>query len=120
MDGLFLLPPAATAPPRAYWLSAAAPMALTTALILVQPSTAEFARVEAAIATATGGELDMEIVNKLYRRDALVLPHRRYLLLTGEFRNVDPEGHAAYLGNECERWDPDAALKEAKFLHFSD
>ena len=84
------------------------------------PGDGEFARVEAAIATATGGELDMEIVNKLYRRDALVLPHRRYLFLTGEFRNVDPEGHAAYLGNECERWDPDAALKEAKFLHFSD
>ncbi|PIL23160.1 hypothetical protein GSI_14469 [Ganoderma sinense ZZ0214-1] len=119
MDELFLLPPAPAALPRAYWLSGPAPV-LTTALLLATPSQEEFQRVADAIASARGGEFDIEIVNKLYGRDALVLPHRRYALLTGEFRIVDPTGHAAYLGNEYEEWDPDAALKEAKFLHFSD
>ena len=119
MDELFLLPPAPAALPRAYWLHDATPV-LTTALLLATPSQAEFQRIEDAIANARGGEFDMEIVNKLYGRDAIVLPHRRYSLLTGEFRIVDPKGHAAYLGNEYEEWDPDAALREAKFLHFSD
>ncbi|PIL22730.1 hypothetical protein GSI_15423 [Ganoderma sinense ZZ0214-1] len=123
MDELFLLPPAPVALPRAYWLKGASPT-LTTALILLQPSTAEFARVASAIATANGGVFDMEIVNTLYGRDCMVLPHRRYVLLTGEFRIVDAngtgKGHAAYLGNEYETWDADKALREAKFLHFSD
>nr|VWO95449.1 V-type proton ATPase subunit a [Ganoderma boninense] len=120
MDELFLLPPAPAALPRAYWLGDTGPQVLTTALLLATPSRAEFQRVADAIAAAKGGEFDMEIVNGLYRRDALVLPHRRYALLTGEFRIADPRGHGAYLGNTYEEWDPDAALREAKFLHFSD
>ncbi len=119
MDELFLLPPAAAALPRAYWLPDASPK-LTTALLLAQPSAAEFARVADGIAAARSGEFDMEIVNRLYGRDAMVLPHRRYTLLTGEFRNLDPRGHVEYLGNEYEVWDPNAALREAKYLHFSD
>ncbi|KAM5543497.1 hypothetical protein V8D89_002748 [Ganoderma adspersum] len=119
MDELFLLPPAPAALPRAYWLHDPIPV-LTTALLLATPSHTEFQRVTDAIASARGGEFDMEIVNRLYGRNAIILPHRRYALLTGEFRIVDPRGHAAYLGNEYEEWDPDAALREAKFLHFSD
>ena len=119
MDELFLLPPATVALPRAYWLKSDPP-SFTTALALLQPSKTEFARVARAIASAKDGVFDMEIINALYGHDCMVLPHRRYTLLTGEFRNVDRKGHAAYLGNEDEAWDEDAALREAKFLHFSD
>ncbi|KAI1794985.1 nucleotide-diphospho-sugar transferase [Ganoderma leucocontextum] len=119
MDELFLLPPAPVAIPRAYWLKGD-PSTLTTSLILLQPSEDEFARVTQATETAEGGDFDMEIINSLYGRDCMVLPHRPYTLLTGEFRNVDPKGHAAYLGNEYEVWDADRVLQEAKFLHFSD
>lgn len=62
----------------------------------------------------------MEIVNTLYRDSALLLPHRPYNLLTGEFRNIEPNTHDKYLGNKEEQWDPQAAYREAKFLHFSD
>ena len=59
----------------------------------------------------------MEIINQLYGNSALIIPHRPYNLLTGEFREKD---HTRYLGNLDETWDPLAAFNEAKFLHFSD
>lgn len=49
----------------------------------------------------------------------MIIPHRRYDLLTGEFRKKKNE-HAAYLGSEEESWNATRALQEAKFLHFSD
>lgn len=49
----------------------------------------------------------------------MILPHRKYDLLTGEFRKKDSE-HQAYLGNKWEKWDADKVLAEASFLHFSD
>ena len=70
----------------------------------------------------------MEIMNTLYYDSALVLPHRPYDLLTGEFRKSRGE-HFHYLGSggggsdgnaEGEGWDSHAVLAEAKFLHFSD
>lgn len=69
------------------------------------------------IQQAGSNNYDMEIVNKLYRDNALVLPHQLYNLLTGEFRS---KKHISYLGSEEEPWDPEKILKEAKFLHFSD
>jgi hypothetical protein len=60
----------------------------------------------------------MEIVNDLYGKDCMILPHRKYDLLTGEFRNM--KDHRNYLGNDYEEWDPEKMLAEAKFLHFSD
>lgn len=116
MDELFLLPPAPVAMPRAYWLSEES--TLSSQLVLIQPKKEEFKRIKEAIDNAKSGEFDMEIVNNLYSRDCLVLPHRRYDLLTGEFRNNG--SHAKYLGNDYEAWDPEMALKEAKFIHFSD
>ncbi|KAI9371699.1 hypothetical protein BJX61DRAFT_543392 [Aspergillus egyptiacus] len=59
----------------------------------------------------------MEIVNDLYKDSALILPHRPYDLLTGDFRS---KSHSAYLGNDLEEWDPERILSEAKYLHFSD
>jgi hypothetical protein len=115
MDELFLLPPAPVAMPRAYWLNQ--PF-LSSQLVLIQPSTYEFARIEEAIQTAKGGDFDMEIVNNLYNNSCIIIPHRRYDVLTGEFRGKG--SHASYLGNTYETWDPEVAFKEAKFLHFSD
>ncbi|EPE25282.1 Nucleotide-diphospho-sugar transferase [Glarea lozoyensis ATCC 20868] len=115
MDELFLLPPAPVAMPRAYWLK---DHFLSSQLALIQPSNNEFARVQEAILTASGGDFDMEIVNKLYGKDCMIIPHRPYTILTGEFRNNG--SHRNYLGNEYETWDPETAIKEAKFLHFSD
>ena len=115
MDELFLLPPCPVAMPRAYWLDKPY---LSSQLILIQPSVDEFTRVESAISNAKAGEFDMEIVNDLYGKDCMILPHRRYDLLTGEFRSKGQ--HKTYLGNEYELWDPEKMHKEAKFLHFSD
>ncbi|KAH8820626.1 glucose N-acetyltransferase [Xylogone sp. PMI_703] len=115
MDELFLLPPCPVAMPRAYWLDQ--PF-LSSQLVLIQPSKEEFARIKDAIDNAKGGDFDMEIVNNLYGKDCMIIPHRRYDLLTGEFRSKGQ--HLTYLGNEYEHWDPEKMLKEAKFLHFSD
>jgi hypothetical protein len=60
---------------------------------------------------------DMELLNDRFGDSALVLPHRPYALLSGEFRRHD---HTAYLGDPDEQWDADKALKEAKLVHFSD
>lgn len=118
MDELFLMPPAPVAMPRAYWLTEES--TLSSQIVLIQPTKEEFTRIQNAINTAKGGEFDMEIVNNLYGKDCMIIPHRRYDLLTGEFRASKEKGHVPYLGNDYEEWDPDEVLKEAKFLHFSD
>ncbi len=59
----------------------------------------------------------MDILYKLYQDSALILPSRRYDLLTTEFRADD---HQNYLRDDRIRWDPDAVLKEAKYIHFFD
>ncbi|KAL4874288.1 glucose N-acetyltransferase [Aspergillus karnatakaensis] len=116
MDELFLLPPCPVAMPRAYWLKSDG-HTLSSQLALIQPSEFEFSRIMAAISDAGSSEYDMEIVNNLYRDSALILPHRPYDLVTGEFRS---KSHTAYLGNDVEVWDPEKTLQEAKYLHFSD
>jgi alpha-N-acetylglucosamine transferase len=115
MDELFLAPAAPVAMPRAYWLGEST---LSSQMVLIQPTKEEFTRVKNAIDNAKGGDFDMEIVNNLYGKDCLIIPHRRYDLLTGEFRSSGD--HVNYIGNEYEVWDPDKMLQEAKFLHFSD
>lgn len=116
MDELFLLPPSPVSMPRAYWLYPDTEI-LSSYVVLVQPSAREFDRVMAEVDRAERNHYDMEIFNTLYKDQALVLPHRRYGMLTAEFRR---ENHSQYLGSDKEPWDPAAALDEAKFLHFSD
>ncbi|KAJ5510034.1 hypothetical protein LT330_007091 [Penicillium expansum] len=116
MDELFLLPPSSVAMPRAYWLDPK-DQVFTSGLMLIQPSTAEFGRVMDEVSSATSDVYDMEIMNKLYGDSALVVPHRPYTLLTGEFRS---NNHEAYLGNVDELWDAEKILQDAKYLHFSD
>ncbi|KAI8672061.1 hypothetical protein NCS56_00668400 [Fusarium sp. Ph1] len=116
MDELFLLPSVPIALPRAYWLFPDKEI-LSAHVMLIEPSKAEFDRVIAKINSASSEEYDMEIVNSLYRESALILPHRRYAMLTGEFRE---NNHAKYLGSDVEVWDPAVAYSEAKLIHFSD
>ncbi|CAJ2512639.1 Uu.00g007580.m01.CDS01 [Anthostomella pinea] len=116
MDELFLLPPSPVAMPRAYWLLPDE-KTLSSQLMLVQPSEVEFNRIMRKIESADLSDYDMEIVNQLYADTAMILPHRPYDLLTGEFRGDD---HQNYLGTDREEWDPVAVYNEAKYLHFSD
>lgn len=90
---------------------------MSSQMILVQPSKFEFERVMNATDHAKSNDYDMEIVNYLYKDSALLIPHRPYAVLTGEWRTKE---HTEYLGNPVEPWDPDKVLKEAKYLHFSD
>ena len=64
-----------------------------------------------------GHDYDMDILNKLYNESATIIPHRKYDLLTGEFRS---DNHVRYLGSNEEKWDARKILKETKYLHFSD
>lgn len=114
MDELFLLPPVPMVTPRAYWL---APRTLSSQFMVVRPSSTEFDRLMSIITTHDANQFDMDIVNNLYGNNGIITPHRPYDLLSGEFR---ADTHAAYLGSDEEVWDPISALKEAKFLHFSD
>lgn len=116
MDELFTLPSTAVAMPRAYWLGFDERI-LTSAILVIQPSKVEYERIAKAIAASQSNDYDMEIINQLYRDSALVLPHRPYLMLSGELCGLD---HASYLGNTEEVWDPDSAIEEVKFFHFSD
>ena len=116
MDELFLLPAGPVAMPRAYWLDPK-DRVFTSGILLVEPSPSAFNQIMDGISNADSDVYDMEIMNQLYGNDSMVIPHRPYLLLTGEFRG---KNHEAYLGNAHESWDAEAILKETKYLHFSD
>ncbi|KAI8623575.1 glucose N-acetyltransferase [Xylariaceae sp. FL1651] len=116
MDELFLMPPCPVAMPRAYWLFPKSKI-LSSQLMLVQPSEVEFDRIMKQVESAGRDDYDMEIVNQLYADNAMILPHRPYDLLTGEFRS---DNHQNYLGTDREEFDPVAIYNEAKYLHFSD
>ena len=111
-----MLPPTPVAMPRAYWLGFEN-RTLCSAVFVAQPSKFEFHRIVQAIAAAKANDYDMEILNTLYQDHALILPHRPYTMITSELYELD---HARYLGNAEELWDPDAAMKEVKLIHFSD
>jgi hypothetical protein len=122
LDELFLLPSTPMAMPRAYWYKTT-PRPLTSLLMVIEPSYQEFEKFRQAIGWGGNSQLvnahkfDMELVNERFEESAMVLPHRPYALLSGEFRNHE---HAAYLGSTDEAWDAEKAYKEAKLVHFSD
>ena len=118
MDDLFLAPEARVGMTRAYW-KLPKENTLTSLLMLIFPSVIETERlmVAAERETRANRTYDMEILNELYGQSALVLPHRKYGLLTGEFRS---KNHTNYHGNDYEIWDPQRALAEASLVHFSD
>jgi hypothetical protein len=122
IDELFLLPQTSMAMPRAYWTDSK-PWPLTSMLMVIKPDQKELALLKDRM--FKGGQnvlvdahrFDMELVNERFEDSALVLPHRPYALLTGEFRHHD---HSAYLGDPQEKWDAEKVFKEAKIVHFSD
>ncbi|KAL4783885.1 nucleotide-diphospho-sugar transferase [Aspergillus varians] len=125
MDELFFLPHTPVAMPRAYWLLPGQ-KTLSSLLLVIEPS---YRRYKALMDAALGVEAnssdhenpqnryDMELINEFYGDSAMVLPHRQYGLISGEFRS---QNHTAFLGNDDEVWDPDRVLADAKFVHFSD
>lgn len=114
LDEVFLLPKAPVAMLRAYWKLPETRM-LTSMFVLLEPSAVEYERL---MAVGRGKEhYDMEILNRFYGDSALILPHRNYGLITGEFRSAE---HGNYLGNDYEGWDPDMVMAEASLVHFSD
>jgi len=131
MDELFLAPKAPIAMPRAYWTDeVVGRWPLTSLMMLIEPNPLELRGMLDTLRSwwmdqspdKTHG-YDMELLNQRFGASAMVLPHRPYALLTSEFRNTD---HSAYLGTinapapMRHKWDPDAVLKEAKLVHFSD
>lgn len=122
LDELFLLPQTPMAMPRAYWADSK-PWPLTSMLMVIKPDLDEFERFKQIIGSGGDNSLvnahrfDMEIANERFEESALVLPHRPYALLTGEFRKHE---HSAYLGNSHETWDAEKVYSEAKLVHFSD
>ncbi|KAF2145326.1 glycosyltransferase family 8 protein [Aplosporella prunicola CBS 121167] len=118
LDDLFFLPAADVAMPRAYW-ELPYTRKLTSLLVLLKPSVQEYEALIHAAFTSEGTvkKFDMEILNDRYRDSAMVLPHRAFALLSGEFRAKD---HSHYLGNDYEIWDTDDMLRELRLVHFSD
>jgi hypothetical protein len=127
MDELFMLPNSPIAMPKAYWFDDERRDLFTTGVMLVQPSTEAFSRIMEAVKNARKDEYDMEIINGLYGHAAEVIPHRPYILISGEFRAED---HGKYLrgndeshrgvGETEEEWNATDIFNEAKFVHFSD
>jgi hypothetical protein len=113
MDELFFLPRTPIAMPRAYWLEDT----LSSQIAVIEPSKYQFERVLQAFRQRRESAFDMEILNDLYAQDCIIIPHRQYDLLTGEFRKTE---HQRYLGSTTEQWDAEKVLKEAKYVHFSD
>ncbi len=117
LDDVFLLP-ASTAMTRAYWQLPSI-KTLTSLFVLIEPDIREAERLFAAASPdrRKENEFDMEMINARYADHAMVLPHRKLVLLTGEFRATT---HEKYLGNDYEQWDPERALRETSIVHFSD
>lgn len=113
MDELFFLPHAPVAMPRAYWLEDT----MSSQLMVIEPSVLEFRRIQHAFIHRKATDFDMEIMNNLYGDECLVLRPQEYNLITGEFRS---DLHYRYLGSTIESWDARRALREAKYMHFSD
>ena len=92
---------------------------LTSLFILLEPDELEMQQLMLAARPdiRQKDEYDMEILNRLYGDSAMILPHRQYGLLSGEFRL---DNHRNYLGSSLEKWDPERVLREASLVHFSD
>jgi alpha-N-acetylglucosamine transferase len=120
MDHYFLSPPAPVAVPRAYWLNGKdeniKDHILGSHVMLIEPNEGNYHRIinEAKLS----GDFDMEVLNNLFRDSAMVLPHRRIALLTGELRG---QNHDRYMSEDNdEEWNAMAEVSRAFLVHFSD
>ena len=131
LDELFFLPKAPIAMPQAYWTDSSPSLwPFTSLLMLVQPDRAELPALLEILRQwqqrpdySRSKKYDMDLLNHRFSLSTMKLPHRPYAMLSAEFRSRD---HSPYLGandegkGEMSLWDADAALKEAKLVHFSD
>lgn len=63
-------------------------------------------------------KVDATVINHMFRDSAMILPHRRLALLTGEFRNQD---HSKYMApDEDEDWNVMGEVSRSVLVHFSD
>lgn len=120
MDHYFLAPMAAVAVPRAYWLSEkdtpVVEQMLSSHVMLIEPNKARYNKIVKE--ARKSGDFDMEVLNHMFKNSAMILPHRRLALLTGEFRSKD---HQNYLApDEDEQWNAMAEVSRAYLVHFSD
>ncbi|KAM0253339.1 hypothetical protein ACHAQJ_007289 [Trichoderma viride] len=121
IDSLFLAPDSPVAMPRAYWLierdsNGTAKQILGSHLMLIEPNTRLYKKIIKE--AERSGEFDMEVLNELFKDSAMILPHRRLALLTGEFRKKD---HRNYLApDEEEEWNAMNEVSRAYLVHFSD
>lgn len=121
MDHYFLAPMSRLAVPRAYWLDNAdsaslAEQTVCSHIMLLQPDAYYYSTIMNE--TQRSKEFDMEVINTLFRGSAMILPHRRLALLTGEFRTRD---HQKYLREEPDsEWNAMAEVSRSVLVHFSD
>lgn len=120
MDHYFLSPLAPVAVPRAYWLNGKdteiGRQILGSHVMLIEPNEARYRKILAE--AQRSGEFDMEVVNNMFRDSAMILPHRRLALLTGEFRRSD---HSQYLApDHDEEWNAVREVSRSFLVHFSD
>ncbi|KAL0941332.1 glucose n-acetyltransferase [Colletotrichum truncatum] len=120
MDHYFLSPTAPVAVPRAYWLNEKnadiAKQVLGSHVMLIEPNEARYHKI--INEAKQSGDFDMEVINHMFRDSAMILPHRRLALLTGEFRAKD---HSKYLApDEDEEWNAMAEVSRSYLVHFSD
>ncbi|KAF9878861.1 glucose n-acetyltransferase [Colletotrichum karsti] len=120
MDHYFLSPKAPVAVPRAYWLNEQdtdiAKQVLGSHVMLIEPDEKRYHKI--INEAMTTGEFDMEVINHMFKGSAMILPHRRLALLTGEFRAKD---HSKYLApEEDEEWNAMAEVSRSYLVHFSD
>ncbi|KAL4951037.1 hypothetical protein BDW69DRAFT_196775 [Aspergillus filifer] len=99
------------------FLSPSAPHTFTSLLLLIQLVDFEFERIQSAMANAGPSDYDIEIMNTLYKNNAMVIPHRPYTMLSGEFRATS---HEVYLGHNVKDRDPKKEFEQAPFVHSSD
>ncbi|KAL9942397.1 hypothetical protein D7B24_003412 [Verticillium nonalfalfae] len=110
--------PTAKPKPKPKQAPSIAQQVLGSHVMLLEPDTKRYERiVDNAVTT---GDFDMEVVNHLFADNAMILPHRRLALLTGEFRHA-PDDHAAYLAPDTEEeWNAMAEVSRSYLVHFSD
>lgn len=120
MDHYFLAPHAPIAVPRAYWLGDAGAeikdQILSSTVMLLEPSDAIYNLIMTEAQASQ--DFDMEVINTLFKDNAMILPHRRLALLTGEFRT---NNHQKYLSEAPgDEWNAMAEVSRACLVHFSD
>ncbi|KAI3538121.1 glucose N-acetyltransferase [Colletotrichum filicis] len=120
MDHYFLAPMAAVAVPRAYWLNEkdtpVVKQVLGSHVMLIEPNKSRYDKIVSE--ALKSGDFDMEVMNHMFKDSAMILPHRRLALLTGEFRAKE---HQKYLApDDDEEWNAMAEVSRAYLVHFSD